>query len=108
MRVLITGGAGFLGLHLARFFHTKKWNIRILDIAHFPEEEYPEGTEYLQGDVRDYENVNLAIKGCDVVIHAAAALPLRSGSEIMSTNVDGTRNVLEESLKQKMVRVVYI
>ena len=108
MRVLITGGAGFLGLHIARFFAKKKWDIKILDIAAFPQEEYPEGTEYLHGDVRDYEKVSEAIKGCDVVIHAAAALPLRSRHEIISTNVDGTRNILAECLKQKIVRAVYI
>lgn len=108
MRVLITGGAGFLGLHIARYFNKKKWDVRLLDIAPFPAEEYPKGTEYVHGDIRDKKKVQEAVEGCDVVIHAAAALPLRSREEIMTTNIDGTRNVLAESLKQNVVRVVYI
>lgn len=108
MKVLITGGAGFLGLHIAHFFYSKNWQVRIFDIAPFPEEEYPKGTEYIFGDVRDKKKVAEAIKGCDVVIHAAAALPLRSREEIMTTNVDGTRNVLEACMKYKVLRAVYI
>lgn len=108
MKVLITGGAGFLGLHIAHYFHSKKWQLRILDIGHFPAEEYPKGTEYIHGDVRDKRQVAEAIKGCDVIIHAAAALPLRSREEIITTNVDGTRNVMEECVKQNISRVVYI
>ncbi len=108
MKVLITGGAGFLGLHIAHYFHQKKWDIRLLDIGNFPADEYPKGTEYIQGDVRDKKKVAEAITGCDVVIHAAAALPLRSSHEIMTTNVDGTRNIMAECLKQKIQRVVYI
>src|SRR5690606_31997066 len=108
MEVLITGGAGFLGLHIARYFSQKKWDIRLLDIAPFPKEEYPKGTEYIQGYVRDKKKVEEAVTGCHVIIHAAAALPLRSREEIISTNVDGTRNVLSEAVKQKVSRVVYI
>jgi nucleoside-diphosphate-sugar epimerase len=108
MNVLITGGAGFLGLHIAQYFHQKKWNIRILDIADFPSAEYPKGTEFIQGDVRDEQIVGQAIKGMDAVIHAAAALPLRSSEEIMTTNVEGTRTILETSLKQKIPHVIYI
>jgi len=108
MRVLITGGAGFLGLHLARYFATKKWDIRILDIATFPADEYPQNVEFIKGDVRDIKKVQKAVKGCDLVVHAAAALPLRSSEEIITTNVDGTRNILDACVTNKVDRVVYI
>ncbi len=108
MKVLITGGAGFLGLHIAHYFHKKKWDIRILDIAPLPYEEYPKNIEFIEGDIRNRQDVAKAVAGVDVVIHAAAALPLRSEKEILETNVVGTGNVMEESLNQKVVRVVYI
>lgn len=108
MKVLITGGAGFLGLHIAHFFAEKGWDIRILDIAPFPKEEYPKGTEYIYGDVRDIDIMEKAVKDVDAVIHAAAALPLRSAEEIMTTNVDGTRTVLHACLDHNIQRTVYI
>ncbi|CAN5199919.1 NAD(P)-dependent oxidoreductase [soil metagenome] len=108
MKVLITGGAGFLGLHIAHFFDEKGWDIRLLDIAAFPKEEYPKGTEYIYGDIRDIDVVEKAVKDADAVIHAAAALPLRSAEEIMTTNVDGTRTVLHACLDHKIKRTVYI
>ncbi|MEE8359535.1 MAG: NAD-dependent epimerase/dehydratase family protein, partial [Candidatus Omnitrophota bacterium] len=48
------------------------------------------------------------IKGTDVVIHAAAALPLWKKEDIFSTNVDGTKNVLQYSIEHKVKRVIYI
>ena len=108
MTILITGGAGFLGLHLAHFFIKKGWHVKLFDIALYPKEEYPDSVECLTGDVRSKKSLLKAIKGVDVVIHAAAALPLKSGEEIMATNVSGTRNVLEVSQKNKVKQVVYI
>lgn len=107
-RVLITGGGGFLGLHVACFFYTKGYEVTILDI-HKPEmRTYPQDTKYLQVDIRDAQKLQSACRGIDVVVHAAAALPLFSKHDIFTTNVDGTRNVLEVALKNKVKQVVYI
>lgn len=108
MRVLITGGAGFLGLHIARFFTSNDWEVTVFDIADFPKEEYPQNVIYIHGDIRDKRAVEQAIRGMDVVIHAAAALPLRSSTEIMETNVGGTRNVLDACIKNRVRKIVYI
>ncbi len=48
------------------------------------------------------------MKGADVVIHCAAALPLWKKKDIYETNIDGTRNVLDSSLKNKVNRVIHI
>jgi nucleoside-diphosphate-sugar epimerase len=48
------------------------------------------------------------MKGCDMVVHTAAALPLYSDDDIRSTDVGGTRNVMEAALKNEVDRVVYI
>jgi len=108
MKVLITGGAGFLGLHLARRFLKADWQVSLLDIAPFPEEEYKGKYRLIRADIRERKELSAAIKGQDVVVHTAAALPLWSRADIMSTNIGGTRNVLDLSRKLGVKRVIYI
>ena len=106
--VLITGGAGFLGLHVARYFAKNKWEIRILDRADLSAEEYPKNIDFIQGDVRDKDIVTKAVAGVDAVVHAAAALPLEKADDIITTTVDGTKNILDACLQNNVSRVVYI
>jgi nucleoside-diphosphate-sugar epimerase len=108
MKILVTGGAGFLGLHLARFFSKKKYQVYLLDIADFDKKEYPKNSYFIKADVRDKSLMNKYTKNMDFVIHAAAALPLWKDREIMEINVNGTKNILSASLKNKIKRVIYI
>lgn len=110
MKVLITGGAGFLGLHLARFFSKNKYEIYLLDIADFDKKEYPKDCHFIKVDIRDAQSINRLYKEIkpDFVIHAAAALPLWKSENIFSINIDGTKNILEASLRNKVRRVIYI
>ncbi len=110
MKVLITGGSGFLGINLIRFLRTKGVDeIRVLDIADF---DYPEKSEpwlkFTLGDVRDIPAVEKITEGCDVVVHCAAALPLYSAEDIRTTEVDGSRNVLNAARKFGLDRHVQI
>ena len=107
-KIAITGAAGFLGYHLTHFFHKKGAKLNLIDIADFPKHEYDGPFSFFKTDIRDLESLSLATAGCDYVIHAAAALPLSSKSDIYSTNIDGTRNVLEAAKINKLKRVVYI
>lgn len=104
----ITGGAGFLGFHTARGIAKRGGKSILYDIAPADLSTYPPGTEYIQGDVRDSAKLAESLKGVDVIIHAAAALPLAAAQEIRSVTVDGTRIVLEEALHAGVKRVVYI
>jgi nucleoside-diphosphate-sugar epimerase len=110
MKVLITGGAGFLGLHLARFFAEKDWQISLLDVAPYPRNEYPKNCSFINGDIRERQIIERIFKNTrfDAVIHAAAALPLWKKEEIFAVNVEGTKNLLEASFKQKVKRFVYV
>jgi len=108
MKVLITGGAGFLGLHLARYFHAQKHQVSLIDIAEFPKEEYDAKMDLIKGDIRNLEVLRKSMKGQDVVVHAAAALPLWKKEDIFSTNVQGTLNVLDLAKKLKIKRVVHV
>jgi len=110
MKVLVTGGSGFLGINLIRFLRSKGVEeIRVLDIAPF---DYPEQAEpwlkFTQGDVRDIPVVEKVTEGCDVVVHCAAALPLYSEEDIRTTEIDGSVNVLNAARKFKLDRHVQI
>jgi nucleoside-diphosphate-sugar epimerase len=93
-RFLITGGAGFMGINLIRHLLARGHAVRSYDIAPFT---YPEAAEIdvIEGDIRDASLHESAFEGVDVVVHCAAALPLADPGEIHSTNVDGTRMMLE-------------
>jgi nucleoside-diphosphate-sugar epimerase len=106
--VLITGGAGFLGINLVRFFLKKGgYRIRALDIAPF---KYPERDQIkvIDGDVRDKATVDRAMNGVDLVVHGAMALPLYPKHDILTTGIDGTRIVLQSALDHKIPRVIHI
>ncbi|MDW8363580.1 MAG: NAD-dependent epimerase/dehydratase family protein [Myxococcales bacterium] len=108
--VLITGGAGFLGLHLAHHFASRGVRVALLDIASYATDEYPPGTLFLTGDVRDPAAVRNALSESKPrwVVHGAAALPLWKPQDIFSTNVDGTRVVLEEAFAAGVERVAHV
>src|SRR3989338_2264278 len=104
---LITGGAGFLGINMIRLLLGKGHQIRSLDKEPF---DYPEQDkiEVITGDIRDKERVDKAMKDIEVVIHTAAALPLYTKEEIFSTDVQGTRNILEAAEQNGVKRVIHI
>lgn len=108
MKILITGGAGFLGINLVRCLLIKGgFDIMVLDIADF---DYPEKdrVSFIKGDIRDRSLIKTAVSGVDVIVHAAAALPLYSEKDILTTDIDGTSNVLDEALENHVGRVVHI
>jgi nucleoside-diphosphate-sugar epimerase len=101
----ITGGSGFLGLHLSRRLLREGHAVRSLDLE---PAELP-AVEGIVGDVRDAAAVRRACRGADVVVHAAAALPIRgSRAAIRSVNVDGTAAVLAAAVEAGVRRVVFV
>jgi nucleoside-diphosphate-sugar epimerase len=107
MLYLITGGAGFLGINLVRYLLARGHAVRSLDIAPF---DYPErgAVQAIQGDIRDPATVEPAMAGVDLVVHCAAALPLYPPEEIFSTDVDGTRLLLESAQAHQVARFIHI
>ena len=110
MKVLVTGGAGFLGLHTAHWFARKGWNLVLTDIAPFDQAEYPAGSVFIQHDVRDRQGMDaiLAQHKPDVIVHGAAALPLWKPADIFAINVEGTRHVLNAAVAAGCKRVVFV
>lgn len=119
MKILITGGAGFLGLHLAKYAQTAKkkkilspnTKIYLLDIASFEKKEYPKkDCHFINADVRQKKILEKIFEKTkfDFVVHAAAALPLWKKKDIFEVNVLGTKNILQLSLTNKIKRVIFI
>ena len=108
--IAVTGGAGFLGFHLANHLAEKGERSAMLDIAPCAEADYPQGTVFVQADVRDREGLVrvLGELGPTCVVHGAAALPLWKRADILATNVDGTHNVLVAAQELGIPRVVQI
>lgn len=104
---LITGGAGFLGINMARYLLARGHKVTSLDIADFDYPERGQITE-IKGDIRDRAAVERAMQGINIVIHTAAALPLYTEADIMSTDLDGTRNLLESAFSHNVERFVHV
>ena len=105
---LITGGAGFLGNHLAHRLLKDGYRVLILDIAPLADTELLGKVEFHQGDVRDFPLMERLTQMADVVIHCAASLPLASNKEILSTNIEGTRIALETAHAAQVKRFINI
>lgn len=105
----ISGGAGFLGLHLARRLRAGGHEVRTLDVAPLDDPDLVAHVDELSGDVRDPPATWQLVEGADVLVHAAAALPIRgSRGEIRSVNVDGTATLLAAAAEAGVRRVVHI
>jgi UDP-glucose 4-epimerase len=107
-RVLVTGGAGFIGSHVVDRLVAAGHEPRILDIR--PSEHHPD-VDIVLGDIRDLDVVRRAAKGCDAIAHLAAAAEVNEvaldpvGAEHL--NCRGTLNVLQAARDAGVDRVVY-
>jgi dihydroflavonol-4-reductase len=105
--VLVTGGSGFVGWHVARVLVERGYQVRCLvrEASKIPELE----VERVTGDLRDPASLERAVAGCGAVFHVAADYRLWSKhpEEMYASNVDGTRNMLEAARKAGVERFVY-
>jgi nucleoside-diphosphate-sugar epimerase len=109
--VLITGGTGFLGVHLSRFLLKKNYEVILLDIAPLTAKDLENKVTVVDTDIRNKRNVLNAFKiyKPDYVVHAAAALPIQHDRKtIMDINVNGTKNILDSSFKTKVKKLIFI
>ncbi len=108
VRIVVTGGAGFLAYHIAQRCVHEDADATLIDVAPFPEGEYAPQMRLVNADVRDGAALYEHLQGVDVVIHAAAALPLWKTKDIYSVNAGGTQTVLRVAQELGVPRVVHI
>lgn len=116
MKVLVTGGTGFVGCHAVAAMLNEGHDVRLL--VRRPEQVAvsfaPLGVEFpgdvVTGDVTDAASVARAVEGCDAVVHAASVYSLdpKKAAAIGETNVKGTRNVIEAALAAGADPVVHV
>ena len=99
-RALVTGGAGFIGSHVAERFRDAGYDVVILDnFSSGKRENVPSGTELREHDIRSPEAATLAASGFDVIAHLAAQIDVRRSVEDPSfdadVNIRGTINLVE-------------
>lgn len=101
MKVLVTGGSGFLGSHvaeqLAQAGHTVRALVRKSSNRKFLS-TLP-GIEFAEGTVEDKKSIDEAIRGVDAVVHSAGLVKARGESEFFACNTQGTINLLEAAIE---------
>src|SRR5580692_3897224 len=103
---LVTGGSGFFGTLLVQRLVERGYKVRNFDL-HRPE-SIGSGIEFYQGEIRDPAAVSAALRGMEVVFHNVAQQPLAKDSKLFwSVNRDGTRNLLESCMRERVRKVVY-
>ena len=110
MRVLVTGGGGFIGSHVVDKLIERGDTPRIFDLSASPYHS-PLEVETFTGSITDPANLDLAMRGCDAVIHLAAVADVNHvhADPVLAEEVNtrGTLNVLEAACRTEVGRVVY-
>jgi nucleoside-diphosphate-sugar epimerase len=115
MRLLVTGGTGFIGSHLAEEGRRRGAEVVVLGLTDRPEEQANAallsrmGAEVLSGSITDAELCRRAVRGATHVFHLAVAMREGGKSDefFESINLDGTRHLLEAASVQRVERFVY-
>jgi len=111
-KVLVTGGAGFVGHHLVKRLLELKCEVVILDdLSTGKLENIPNDTIFIEGDIRDDKKLSLAASGCDTIFHFAARVELQKSivdpADCFSVNITGTAKVVMEALKEPSRRLLF-
>jgi len=116
-KVLVTGGAGFIGSHISQALASKGYSVGVLDSLATGEMENISPLveagkiSFHAGDLRDFDTVGRVVKQYDIVVHQAALVSVtRSVEDPLNTNavnITGTLNVLKAAVDAKVSRFVY-
>lgn len=110
MPVLLTGGTGFIGAHVARALCRRQALVRCLVRPTSRRDNLADlEVDLVEGDLGDPRSLTSAMQGCREVYHCAADYRLysRRPHDLYTTNVDGTRNILRAALEAGVEKVVY-
>ena len=117
MKILVTGSSGFIGSHLSEYLVKRGHQVVAFDrynsnnhYGWLEKSNYKNKIKFILGDIRDYDSVNKAMKGCNNIIHLAALIGIPysyvSPTAYIKTNIEGTFNVLESAKNLKVKQVI--
>jgi len=116
-KVVVTGGAGFIGSHLAKRLVKEGFEVTVFDALQLDYgrienlKEIAQEINFIRGDIRDFNSVTQALKGAKIVFHLAAVshLPICKSNPLTAfeVNYGGTLNVLEASRVNSLERVIF-
>jgi len=113
MKFLVTGGAGFIGSHIAEeLIRTGKGEVIVFDdLSVGKAENIPAGCTFIEGDIRHKKKLARAMKDVDLVFHNAAFVSIRGSFERLREELDinclGTLNVLEAAVERGVKKVIF-
>lgn len=117
MKILVTGGAGFIGRHFIKLLLKKGHKITILDnLSNSSEDKISEliscGVNLIKSDIRDVASLEKFVKDHDAVVHLAAKISVEDSvlhpDETVEVNVNGTINVLNACMKNKIRNFIVV
>lgn len=115
MKILITGGTGFVGSHVSRQLMAAGHDVRLLVRDSIKAKTFFSNLgepipDLAQGDITDATSISRALDGCQSVVHCAAATPIKTDSveQLFSINVEGLKNTVELALASGVESVVCI
>ncbi|MDO8644844.1 MAG: SDR family oxidoreductase [bacterium] len=110
MKILVTGGTGFVGAHVVRLLIQEGHSVRVLLRENSPRTLLKNlSIEEFIGDLTNPSSVLEAVKGCQVVFHIAGHVSFwkREAKKIWAINLEGTRNVVQACLAHKIERLIH-
>ena len=113
-KILVTGGTGFLGAYIIKNLVEKNFPVKAIrrsaKIPFFIPQNIFEKVEWVEGDILDVVSLDEAMKGVDSIIHSAAIVSFtkKNRKEMYKVNVEGTENVVNLALENKIRRIIHI
>ena len=104
-RLLITGGSGAVASLIRPILADAGWSVTLLDLVE-PRETLRSSEAFVNGSITDVDAVRTACLGVDVVVHLGGFAQERPWPEILSTNIDGTRTVLEAARSAGVMKIL--
>ncbi len=116
-KLLITGGTGFIGSHLAEYCVSKGYKVTVFDrynpifnLGNLSSSKYNKKIKFVFGDIRDFDSVDKEVRKSDVVLHLAALIGIPysyvSPLAYLKTNVEGTYNILESVRRNNTSKLI--
>ena len=113
-KILVTGGAGLIGLETCRQLSAQGHEVHLFDLGEQilrVAKAIPPGVKIFYGSIVDLSSLRAAMVGCDGVVHLAALLGVKRSEEdrirCIEINISGTKNVLDSMVQNRVKKVIF-